>query len=143
MLDIARREGLSLLLAMIDIDHFKGINDRYGHATGDHCLQALAAQLNAGFRRRGDLVARVGGEEFAVMAVTNEGATQLERFERFRAAVARASFDTDDDPLAITVSVGAVLRQPGAATEINELLAEADRALYASKNAGRNRVTLG
>jgi diguanylate cyclase (GGDEF)-like protein len=130
--------GCALLL--LDADHFKQINDAYGHAAGDAVLVGLAQRLNRGLER-GDCLARWGGEEFAVLLrdVRSEAAL-AERAERLRQAV-------EDDPIAhgdirveLTISVGCALAPDGSHT-LDALLETADRCLYAAKHEGRNRVS--
>jgi diguanylate cyclase (GGDEF)-like protein len=124
---------------MIDIDHFKRVNDRHGHGAGDDVLKFFAALLSLQLRGT-DVCARTGGEEFA--AVLPE--TSLEQgactAERLRRAVEEARVPSDHaaEAICITVSVGAAELQPGESLEL--LLARADRALYAAKQQGRNRV---
>ncbi|GAA2795803.1 hypothetical protein GCM10010470_33610 [Saccharopolyspora taberi] len=124
---------------VIDIDRFKAINDRYGHPAGDGVLVEVATRLR-GAARDGDVLARYGGEEFALLAFDVEPEAVPAIAERLRAAVAGAPVRvSDEDRLPVTVSVGAACA--GRTTE--ELIAEADRALYAAKAQGRDRVTVG
>ncbi|MBY6205675.1 diguanylate cyclase [Halomonas denitrificans] len=141
LLGLARREGLPVSLAMIDIDHFKNVNDQHGHAAGDRCLVQLARLMRSMFRRSGDLVARSGGEEFLVLAVGADADGARERLEAFRAAVERMSIDDEFCVLRFTVSVGVTTAGSIADCEFDELIKQADKALYASKRAGRNRIT--
>ncbi len=122
---------------MIDVDHFKHINDTHGHASGDAVLQQLAAHFSARLRE-GDIAARLGGEEFAVLLprVRLDDAEGLA--DRLRAAVAAQPFQRDDgEVLRYTISVGVAGIAPG---EPEATLRQADRALYEAKRAGRNRV---
>jgi two-component system cell cycle response regulator len=131
----AARSGVPMSLVMVDLDHFKALNDRHGHQAGDATLRAVARALAAACRP-GDLVARYGGEEFAVLLPdTDESVVGLVA-ERFRAAVAAV----DQDP-PVTASVGAA-SFPVHAVDSTELIKAADDALYDSKRAGRNRVTV-
>lgn len=125
-------------LAFIDVDHFKQVNDHYGHPVGDAVLFGIADRIAENVRRV-DLVARVGGEEFAVFmpSVTVSEASAIG--ERLRRAVSAQAFETPAGPLQITVSIGV------AEAEENEyslsiLMERADRAMYAAKQAGRDRV---
>jgi diguanylate cyclase (GGDEF)-like protein len=129
---------MSILL--IDIDHFKAVNDRYGHAAGDRVLQAVAAVCQAA-KRDADVVARVGGEEFALVLpeTTDIAATQFA--ERLRAQIRDWSLSIDGRTLALTVSIGvagATLSTSG----VGELMRRADQALYEAKRSGRNRVVV-
>ena len=131
-----RQQALSLLF--IDIDHFKSINDRLGHAGGDHCLREVAAALR-GALEEGDLLGRYGGEEFVALLPGRAGADAREMGERLRAAVERCEVQYEGRGERITVSIGVATRleresTPAAAIE------RADKALYAAKRGGRNCV---
>lgn len=134
----ARRFGRELSLIMLDIDHFKRVNDRWGHAAGDKVLKNLCACAQ-GVLRQEDLLARVGGEEFAVLAPDTgpEGAFGLA--ERLRKNVAAQVVTEGGDAMTYTLSAGvATLASHDASVEA--VLKRADEALYAAKNAGRNRT---
>jgi diguanylate cyclase (GGDEF)-like protein len=137
---IARRErqGGHLSLLMLDLDHFKKLNDTHGHPAGDAALKG-AARLLERYLRRGDVAARYGGEEFVVML---PGADEPEAFpiaERIRAALADAEIEFGDARLHITASVGLAV-WPRNGRQAEALLSAADRALYTAKGSGRNRV---
>jgi diguanylate cyclase (GGDEF)-like protein len=134
----ALRSATPLAAIAIDLDHFKAINDDLGHDTGDEVLAAVAAELRAG-TRTSDFVARWGGEEFCILApdTTAEGATHLA--ETLRAAIARLS--VPGVQRSFTASFGIAVC-PEHATSAELLLRQADRALYAAKHAGRDRVVL-
>lgn len=136
---IARRHGQPLSLAVADLDHFKSINDRFGHAAGDYVLRRFAA-LVQGAIRRGDLFARLGGEEFAILLVNTPGRPALEVIDRLREQVAAMVIDLDPS-FAITSSFG-VTEWIAADARLDPMLIRADRALYRSKIGGRNLVTL-
>ena len=142
-LEQALAAGGPLALLMIDVDHFKAYNDGYGHVAGDNCLQqvsALLAYLLAGTSAR---LARYGGEEFAVILPGADGPSAAAIAERLRGAVEARGFDHRHAPSCqVTVSVGAAARGCGESAGAETLVAEADRALYAAKHAGRNRVRL-
>ncbi|WP_049821050.1 sensor domain-containing diguanylate cyclase [Kineococcus radiotolerans] len=129
---LARVDGEALAVALLDVDHFKAVNDRFGHQTGDEVLRAVAAAAVSAVRE-GDLVARYGGEEFAVLMPGTGTAEAQVVVERLRAAVAGGTTPR------VTCSVGIA---GGAAGDPAALLAEADRALYAAKAAGRDRSVL-
>ena len=135
--EIARagRLGEHLSLIIADLDHFKSINDRYGHTTGDHVLTDAAAVFGNSLRPY-DLAARYGGEEFVLLlpATSTEGAMVVA--ERMRKTVAEITFP--DCPQQITMSLGVATWIAGETPE--QLVARADAALYAAKNGGRNRV---
>ena len=135
----AARHGTSLSLLLIDADHFKRVNDTYGHAAGDAALRALAGHLLRSVRAE-DMIARFGGEEFAVLAreITAEGAHAVA--ERIRRSVERTPVQLDDGAVPITVSIGVVtmtVARPFATAD--SLLEAADEALYRAKETGRNR----
>ncbi len=137
-----QREGRPLAVLMVDVDHFKGYNDRYGHAAGDACLQVLAAILQAGLTRSHDLVARYGGEEFVCLLPDCDRDGALRKAEALRAAVLAHALPHAASGVAevVTISVGVAAQQPGEEGTPEALLAQADQALYRAKQQGRNRV---
>jgi diguanylate cyclase (GGDEF)-like protein len=141
----AARPGQPLALVMLDVDHFKAFNDRYGHQAGDACLVRVAHALAAAVRRSGDLAARYGGEEFAIV-LPNTGADEARQVgETLRGAVeALAIAHAGAAAGRVTISVGVALR-PGLEADHgpDALLRLADAALYRAKGEGRNRVVLG
>lgn len=138
----AIRHDQELSLVMLDIDHFKKVNDRYGHLVGDDCLVSLAATLQAEILRSSDLVARYGGEEFAVLlpATDRDGAVMVA--ERMRDAVATTPVPAGPDTrrVVLTISLGVATMRPAIGASTQELVRRADEALYAAKSNGRNRV---
>ena len=144
-LALCRRTGASLALLMIDVDHFKRINDNYGHAAGDAVLVALAAVIGGRIRKQ-DTLGRYGGEEFAVLLPGAGGTGAMVVAEALRKAVAAMPVPAGDRRLAVTVSIGvAVCSAPCASLEpdFGRLLEQADGALYQAKRAGRDRVIMG
>jgi diguanylate cyclase (GGDEF)-like protein len=129
-----RHEALSVL--MLDIDHFKRVNDRYGHAGGDSVLVALAQRLRRELRGN-DLAVRHGGEEFLVVLPACDAGAAMATAERIRLAVAAMTVATPDGDVRVTISVGAATRQPDEPPAA--LVARADAALYRAKAAGRDR----
>ncbi|XVU29958.1 diguanylate cyclase [Actinoplanes sp. CA-054009] len=131
------RHETDLSMLLLDIDHFKTVNDTYGHAGGDRVLVEVAERLQAAIRP-GDLVARYGGEEFAVLLPGAGPAEAADIADRLRRAIAATPIAVSEDRHhRVTVSVGV------AGTQVpEEMVLSADRALYASKNAGRDRVTI-
>ncbi|MET0633179.1 MAG: GGDEF domain-containing protein [Xanthobacteraceae bacterium] len=123
---------------LLDLDHFKSINDRFGHAIGDRVLQVFADTAKSHVRSS-DLIGRLGGEEFAAVLhnVSREKAVALA--ERIRSAFAEAANEVDGRPVGATVSIGMVIAHD-AALDVPALLAQADQALYFAKERGRNRV---
>jgi diguanylate cyclase (GGDEF)-like protein len=137
---LARRHGRQLTAMMIDIDHFKTINDRYGHPIGDEVIRTTAARV-ARSGRGSELVGRYGGEEFAMVLDPGEERAELVA-ERLRRSIADTPVDTAAGQLNVTVSVGVTYLQ-SADADVNALLNRADLCLYQAKRAGRNRVHLG
>jgi diguanylate cyclase (GGDEF)-like protein len=138
--DRAMREHTSIGAVMIDIDHFKKYNDRYGHATGDICLKRVAAALASAIRPT-DLAARYGGEEFTLLLPGVDLAVIRKVAERAHAAIAELGQPHTDAPGGfVTASLGLAVVIPSAGTSIQQLVENADAALYAAKRGGRNRV---
>lgn len=138
----AHRGRYQLGLLMIDIDHFKSINDRFGHQLGDAALQKVAETIARQLRRPGDEVARYGGEEFAVLLPNTDNAGAVAVAERIRAAVQAVVLTDQQVPIGLTVSIGVASLLPAYPHGHGELLETADAALYLAKGAGRNRVNL-
>jgi diguanylate cyclase (GGDEF)-like protein/PAS domain S-box-containing protein len=136
----AQRLMYPLALAVIDLDHFKQINDTYGHAGGDQALVAFA-KICQPLIREIDLFARIGGDEFALLLPGATGAQAGNVVERVRAALAAGPLKRDGQRVAITLSVGIACLLDGPES-LEALLARADGALYQAKEAGRNRVVL-
>jgi diguanylate cyclase (GGDEF)-like protein len=139
--DRARRHGDDLAILLIDVDHFKQVNDTYGHAQGDLCLKALASILTRRLRRDSDVVARYGGEEFVVILPGTKLPAAKKLAEELRAAVAQA-FDRNASPLPLSVCIGIGVGSghSGDLISVERLLAQADECLYAAKEGGRDRV---
>lgn len=140
----ARRDGTTLTCLMLDVDHFKKINDSFGHLVGDQVLREIAQRVEAQVRAS-DVTARYGGEEFAILLPQTSCAQGALLAERIRATVADEPFDAGGDAVTITVSIGVAELSPALAEgdfkSLGEaLLARADTGLYAAKAAGRNRV---
>lgn len=136
MIEREAKAGRSVSVLIFDIDHFKSINDRFGHPAGDEVLKLFATVITSNLRIS-DLVGRIGGEEFAAMlpCAVEES---LVAADRVREAFQNCGIEVDDAPIATTVSIG-VAGGP-ANTELDVLLASADTALYRAKRTGRNRV---
>lgn len=134
----ADRDGQPLSVLFVDLDRFKRINDRYGHAAGDQCLRAVAGTL-AGALEEGDMFGRYGGEEFIALLPGRSGAAARQIGERLRAAVERQVMEWEGQAIKLTVSVGVATRRDGERTPA-ATIERADKALYASKRAGRNCV---
>lgn len=132
-----RRYGSCFALLMFDIDHFKDVNDTYGHPVGDRVLESLGDLCRQHFRTQ-DVIARIGGEEFAVLLPETDHEGALEVAERFRSLVEQSTFLLEDTSLRITVSIG-VTTSTGVES-VDELFSAVDDALYEAKESGRNRV---
>jgi len=142
----AKRLGIPLAFALIDIDYFKQYNDLYGHQAGDECLINIARVLAETFRRAGDLVARYGGEELAVVTLVDSQATIISQIEKFRTALKELQFKHKGSKVSeyVTVSTGVTFRTPDASLSAKQFVKEADEALYKAKANGRNQiVTIG
>jgi diguanylate cyclase (GGDEF)-like protein len=137
----ARRHGSPVSLLMIDVDHFKQVNDSYGHIAGDEVLSTLATIVRGALRAE-DTLARYGGEEFAVLLRGLDLGSAQHLGERLRALVEGSPFERNGARLAITVSVGVAAYPAGEFATPDELLSAADQALYQAKRAGRNRVAV-
>jgi diguanylate cyclase len=136
----ASRTGSPLSLVMFDIDHFKKINDTYGHPAGDACLRAVADTAGQVARRRGDVVARYGGEEFAVVLIDIDLPHTLMLIEDLRARLQAQTVAFDGHTIRFTASFGVAHGHPKASTQGEHLLSVADKALYRAKHEGRNCV---
>ncbi|PSN16679.1 hypothetical protein C7293_01740 [filamentous cyanobacterium CCT1] len=133
-------------LLMIDIDHFKVINDTYGHLAGDAVLRDIALRIKSNLRQS-DILARYGGEEFILMMPETDQAQAWSGAERLRQVIAATPFDSGSDPLSITASVGMSCWPANSDTNalaslphINDLISKADQALYRAKHSGRNQT---
>ena len=137
-----QRYGRPLSLIMGDVDHFKFYNDAYGHRNGDICLKRIAKVFGRFSRRPGDLAARVGGEEFAVILSETEGRQAARLAEKVRAEVELLSIAHRTSPVnpVVTISLGVSCRVPGPQDQPEDLVKETDQALYRAKVLGRNQV---
>ncbi len=143
--DRARRNQRSMCIAIIDVDHFKLLNDTYGHLAGDQILRRLSELIHQNIRKS-DLLCRFGGEEFALLLPETSLRAAMELLERLRRKVERLNFQTDVGPVKVTFSGGIDLIDIDAALSkgslqlVSESLARADEALYEAKQLGRNRI---
>ena len=153
--EVAREDQSPLALILLDLDYFKGVNDTHGHAAGDAFLIHVGRLLSQKIRRSGefstrrsgefasrsgDVVARIGGEEFAVLLVRTDDAGATRTAETLRAAIASLEVAYDETPMRLTTSCGVATLTPRAADTPEQLVRRADAALYAAKAAGRNCV---
>ncbi|GAO36296.1 diguanylate cyclase [Sulfuricella sp. T08] len=136
---MARRNGSPLALLMIDVDHFKLINDTHGHLIGDEVLRKVATRLARRLRGH-DLLGRYGGEEFCVISPDTDTKGALTLAESLRETIASTPFATENGGLSITISIGISHCPSNVIRELIEVLAESDSALYTAKQTGRNKV---
>jgi len=138
----SEREERPIAVLIGDVDHFKQVNDRYGHATGDQALIEVARRMQETCRLY-DVVGRYGGEEFLAIlpGVSEHNLKALA--ERFRRSVSSAPVPVEENALDITMSVGAVWRMPGQPADADTMVREADSLLYRAKEEGRNRSVIG
>ncbi len=136
----ARREQHPIAYLLVDIDHFKLVNDHYGHQAGDRILQAVA-QVILGQIRRSDIACRYGGEEFLIVMPEVKAADALQRAETFRKSIEDLRVEEGDRIIQITVSIGVAIYPVHGATN-DQMLGSVDLALYEAKDSGRNRVVL-
>ncbi len=135
----SRREQTCTAVMMCDIDHFKGINDQYGHAIGDEVLREVARRLHLSVRSY-DIVGRYGGEEFLVALNKCDPVSAVSRAENLRGLIGGRPIQTAIKPLTVTISVGLALSSEFTKCPVDEIMRQADMALYAAKAAGRNCV---
>jgi len=137
----SRRYGRPLSCLLLDIDHFKSVNDRHGHLVGDAVLRHTAQLLSRGLRR-GDVLARYGGEEFVLLLPGTPAASAQALAESLRASVAQAVWAQGELSLQLTLSIGVADNLADQTADETALLRHADAALYAAKHQGRNRVVV-
>jgi len=135
----ACRAEMSMSVVMLDIDHFKLVNDSHGHLVGDEVLHTFGQRVGENCRTD-DLLARFGGEEFCMLLAATDREAAMVMAERCRHAVADVPFETSAGPLPVTASFGFAVLDPKHPQDSTEILAAADKQLYEAKNGGRNRV---
>lgn len=136
----SRREKTTLGLVLVDIDHFKKINDSYGHLVGDAAIKQIASALAASLKRSSDAVFRYGGEEFALLLPNTELAGCIELAEYVRQHISATPIRHGSLTLSVTLSAGCYAAVADAGTTSNDYICAADSALYQAKNLGRNRT---
>lgn len=137
----ARRLGVSIVVALVDVDYFKQYNDIFGHQRGDDCLKTIATTLGQSSKRATDLVARYGGEEFTIVLTGMTDMQAAEHLEQVRRSIESLAIPNPGSPFGrITVSIGFASRHPGDMHGAAQLLEIADTALYRAKGAGRNQA---
>jgi two-component system cell cycle response regulator len=137
----AQRQGTALSVMMADLDHFKQVNDTYGHLTGDEVLRETAKRMQACVRSY-DAVGRYGGEEFLIVMPLCDVSVAPSRAEELRAAISSTPMDTPKGAVPVTVSLGVAIGEGAMSMDVESLLRNADEALYQAKQAGRNRVVV-
>jgi two-component system, cell cycle response regulator len=135
----SKREGASLGVVLVDLDHFKRVNDTYGHLVGDEVLCEAVRVLRQSTRPY-DSAGRIGGEEFLIVLPGCNEINAVSHAERLRAAIAQASVDSPLGPVQVTASMGVSVLEKGLDTDVFGLVRAADEALYRAKESGRNRV---
>lgn len=141
-LHLCARNGLTMTLAIMDLDHFKDINDSFGHPFGDACLRHVAAVLRRSFRRDTDTAIRYGGEELIVVSVGGTAAEMIERLESFRREIEQSIVAHDSRQSKLTLSIGVWSAVPDIRDDPVQLLKLADAALYRAKRGGRNQLAV-
>lgn len=138
----AQRSGKAMSLLIIDLDHFKAVNDRYGHLAGDACLKCVTAVIESCLRNS-DIAARLGGEEFIVLLPETEERGARIVAEKLLSSVAATEIQLHDEGLHITVSIGIATAQPAEMDDFDRIISIADTAMYEAKKQGRNTVCAG
>ena len=141
-LDLAYAQGLPIGVIMFDIDHFKSFNDTYGHTCGDYVLTTVAKVIKNSIRSQ-DMASRYGGEEFTVMLPNTLKEDVLQVAERIRSSIESMEFNYEGQKVKVTISGGVSVfdKEENPVTNAKEFVIQADKALYVSKNSGRNRIT--
>ena len=134
----AQRDRLTLTAAMLDMDFFKEVNDTYGHDGGDVVLKRISSLIR-GIVRQTDVIARIGGEEFAILAVNMEAESVPEFFEKLRLAIEAENIFFHGKRVPVTASIGVA---NGHGSDLAGMMRRADRMLYKAKENGRNRVEI-
>ena len=140
-LELSEAQKMPLSVLMLDIDFFKRFNDTYGHACGDVVLQMVASVIQQNTRNQ-DMAARYGGEEFVVMLCDTNATTAVKIAERIRTSIENLDILYDGQHLNLTISIGVAEKKPGTDQNARVLVDRADKALYNSKQTGRNKVSL-
>ena len=134
------RARCGFMVAMVDADHFKDVNDTWGHAAGDKCLEVLADAMRSHFQRSTDQIIRFGGEEFVIFAPIESSADARERLESLRESIEMLDIPFESSTIRLTISIGFYVQVPDKNNTPEMWLQQADNMLYEAKNTGRNRV---
>jgi len=138
----SHRDRLPLSILMIDIDHFKAVNDKYGHLAGDDCLRAIAQTIKTKVRRPPDAVARYGGEEFTVILPSTPMAGAIHVAESIRKAIEKMAVSFEEGTINLTVSIGVATLTPEDINNPEVIISSADNAMYQAKKNGRNQISV-
>ncbi len=141
-LDRAERQEIPLAVVLIDLDHFKQVNDTHGHLVGDEVLRETAQRIRGAVRSY-DAVGRYGGEEFLVVAPECDARRAMDLAERIRLLLLQNPIQTSGAAITVTLSLGVVHLGPGSSLKIHKVLSAADQALYEAKRGGRNQAVMG
>ncbi|ASP47473.1 sensor domain-containing diguanylate cyclase [Cognaticolwellia beringensis] len=138
---ILSRNNAAMVVAMLDLDHFKKLNDEYGHLIGDNCLAYISGVMKRKFDRRSDIVARFGGEEFIIVTQSDDQNGVIQKLEEFREELAQHSFPhLSHQFVGITISIGVVTANAKFSADIDDWISLADEQLYQAKHNGRNQL---
>ena len=134
------QDGTSLSLVLLDIDHFKTINDRYGHSAGDACLIDIANRIQSVAKNFDAVCARYGGEEFIILMADEDLATARAAAQTLLSLIREVPVAASGHSIRVTASIGVIARQPSSADETDTLLKAADELLYQAKAQGRDQI---
>ncbi len=140
-LERSKREETSMSIVIIDLDHFKQINDTYGHLAGDRVLRETTQRIRSSIRAY-DAIGRYGGEEFLVIFPGCDASKALKQAERLRLCICKEQIQLEEGHISLTISLGVAVSTPTSRREVEALIQAADTALYQAKRDGRNRVAL-
>ncbi|MHC9511542.1 sensor domain-containing diguanylate cyclase [Kangiella sp. M94] len=138
---VSVRHATPVTLAILDIDHFKKVNDEWGHSAGDECIIMVAQEMKKRFKRDSDFIARYGGEEFVVFIAGGDAEVHKKMLEELRINIANHEVYYEDEIISITVSIGAYSIVENLDISYDKLVSNADKLLYESKESGRNKLT--
>ena len=141
MIEEAKKEKNTIVALMCDLDHFKLINDTYGHIYGDKVLFEVAQRIKNRLRKS-DIFGRYGGEEFGIILSGIDEDNVASITENIRTTICDQPFVFDDLELILTISIGAAVFNPEKHSNLENLMSDADKALYEAKNAGRNKIVI-